>query len=164
MARQVFYSFHYDDDASRVQQVKQMGRVESQSLLAGNKWEEVKKKGDAAIQKWIDDQMQGRTCLVVLVGAQTASRRWVKYEIKKAWKDGLGVVGIRIHGLKDFQTQKTTSPGANPFEGMTVSGTPFSSIATLYNPHGADSKAVYASIADNIEGLVEKAIKVRGRY
>ena len=44
-------------------------------------WEEVKRKGDDAIKKWIDDEMTGRTCAIVLVGAQTASRKWVTYEI-----------------------------------------------------------------------------------
>lgn len=164
MARKVFYSFYYDDDASRVQQVKNIGVIESQPILAGNKWEEVRKGGDAAIEKWIKEQMAGKSCAVVLVGSRTASRPWVKYEIKKAWGDGLGVVGVRIHGLKDLQTQQTSIRGASPFDGLTLKNTAFSQIVTLYDPPGADSKAVYASISNNLEALVEAAIKIRAKY
>jgi hypothetical protein len=48
-----------------------------------NDWEEVKRKGSASIEKWIDDQMHGKTCVVVLVGAETANRPWVIHEISK---------------------------------------------------------------------------------
>jgi hypothetical protein len=37
-------------------------------------------------------------------------------------------------------------------------------IVTLYDPPGADSEAVYASINNNIEKLVENAIKIRSKY
>lgn len=75
MARRVFYSFHYQNDAWRVQQVKNMGAVEGQPLLSSQKWEDVAKGGDAAIRKWIDDQMKGKSCNVVLIGSKTAGRR-----------------------------------------------------------------------------------------
>jgi Thoeris protein ThsB, TIR-like domain len=164
MARKVFYSFYYKEDASRIQQVVNMGAVEGQPLLSGQKWEEVERGGDAAIQRWIADQMKGKTCLVVLVGTNTSKRRWVEYEIKKAWGDKLGVVGIRIHGLKDLATQRTSASGANPFAKYNVAGKPFDSIVKLYDPPGADSKALYASINNNIEKLAEEAIRVRAQY
>jgi hypothetical protein len=88
MARRVFYSFRYKQDNWRVQQVKQMGAVEGQPLLSSNQWETVKGGGDSAVKKWIDDQMYGKSCLVVLIGNATAGRKWIKYEINKAWQDG----------------------------------------------------------------------------
>lgn len=164
MAKKVFYSFYYKEDSSRIQQVLKMGALEGQPMLSGQKWEEVKKNGDDAVKKWIADQMKGKTCLVVLVGANTAKRRWVKYEIKKAWGDNLGVVGIRIHGLKDMNSQKTSARGPNPFSEFKVNDKAFDSIVTLYDPLGATSKDVYASISNNIETLVDDAIKVRAKY
>lgn len=74
MARRVYWSFYYKDDSSRVQQVVHMGRVEGQRILTGQKWEEVKKGGDDGIKKWIGNEMAGKTCLVVLVGTNTARR------------------------------------------------------------------------------------------
>ena len=50
MAKSVFYSFHYDRDAWRVQQIIQMGALEGQPILNAQQWEEVKRKGDAAIE------------------------------------------------------------------------------------------------------------------
>jgi len=164
MARKVFYSFYYKEDASRIQQVINMGAVEGQTMLTGQKWEEVEKGGDAAVEKWIADQMKGKTCLVVLVGTNTSRRRWVGYEFKKAWADKLGVVGVRIHGLKDLASELTSARGGSPFAGFNIAGKPFDNIVKLYDPPGADSKAVYASIANNIEKLVEEAIKIRGQF
>jgi antiphage defense system Thoeris ThsB-like protein len=164
MARKVFFSFYYADDHSRIHQVINMGAVEGQPLMSGQQWEEVEKKGDAAVQKWIDDQMKGKTCLVCLVGTNTYKRRWVGYEIKKAWAQKLGVVGIRIHGLKDLSTEQTSARGGTPFSGWQVAGKQFDTVVTLFDPPGADSKAVYASISASIEKLVENAIKIRAAY
>jgi hypothetical protein len=92
MARKVFYSFHFDNDCVRTSQVRNIGALEGNTPVSSNKWEEVKRGGDAAIKKWIADNMSGRSCIVVLVGSQTASRPWVKYEIKKGWEDGKGIL------------------------------------------------------------------------
>jgi hypothetical protein len=51
--------------------------------------------GDAAIENWIAHQMKGRSCTVVLVGANTANRKWINHEIVQSWDKGMGVVGIR---------------------------------------------------------------------
>lgn len=161
--RKVFFSFHFDNDAWRASQVRNMGILEGNEPVTSNDWEAVKRGGDAAIERWIANQMKGRTCAVVLVGAETASRPWVKYEIKKAWNDGLGVVGIRIHGLKN-RLGNTSIAGANPFDGFNLNGTPLSQIVKLYSPTGGDSQAVYADTNKKLDGLVEEAIKIRAKY
>ncbi|RKH71735.1 molecular chaperone Tir [Corallococcus sp. AB049A] len=163
MARRVFYSFHFDNDFWRTQQVRNINALEGQTLVAANTWEEVKKKGDASIQKWIDDQMVGKSCVVVLVGSETASRKWVQYEIKKGWSEGKGVLGIRINKLLN-KDGKSSAPGANPFDLLNIKGKSFSQIASLKTPSGVDSKAAYADIAKNIEAWVEEAIKIREKY
>jgi hypothetical protein len=101
MARKVFFSFHYDADKWRASQVRNMGALEGNVPCSDNDWETVKRGGTAAIEKWIAGQLSGRSCAVVLVGAQTARRKWVIHEIKEAWNANKGVVGIRIHNLKD---------------------------------------------------------------
>ena len=85
MKRQVFYSFHYKNDVMRVAQIRNIGAIEGNKPVSENEWEEVKKKGNQAIEKWIDDNMQNRSCVIVLVGEETSNRQWVKYEIEKAW-------------------------------------------------------------------------------
>jgi len=97
--RQIFYSFHYDNDVFRVQQIRNIGALEENKPVSVNEWETVKRGGDAAIKKWIDENLKYKSCLVVLIGTETANRKWVKYEIEKAWNDGKPVVGIYIHNL-----------------------------------------------------------------
>lgn len=157
MAKSVFYSFHYDRDAFRVQQIIQMGKIEGQTILNAQAWEEVKRKGNAAIEKWIAEQMAYKKAVVVLVGSQTASRPWVRYEITKAWNDKRPLVGVRIHGLSDGTTD---TAGANPFEKVKLSdGSTLATYVPLYNPAGSDSKQVYASIKANLENWVDAAYR-----
>lgn len=106
--------------------------------------------------------MYGKSCVVVLVGSQTASRPWVIHEISKGWNDGKGVLGIRVDKLLDVNGKSTTA-GANPFEKVTFksSGKTLAQSVPLKTPAGADSKAAYKSIADNIEDWIEEAIKIR---
>lgn len=160
MTRNVFYSFHFDNDAWRASQVRNMGVLAGNEPVSANDWEEVKRGGDPAIERWIAAQMKGRTCAVVLVGAETSSRPWVRYEIIKAWNDGLGVVGVRIHGLKNALSL-TSMPGTNPFGGINVKGTPMSQIVALHDPVGVDSKALYDKIHSSLDAWVESAIKIR---
>lgn len=163
MAHEVFYSFHFDFDHWRAAQVRNMGVVAGKEPVSANDWEVVKGRGDASIKQWISGQMNGCDCLIVLTGAETASRPWVRYEIEKGWNDGLGVVGIRIHGLKN-SLGNTSLAGANPFDGFEVGGKPLPTIVTLHDPSGTDSQAKYKDIHDSIPGLVEAAIKIRKMY
>lgn len=156
--RQVFYSFHYGNDVMRVQQIRNIGALEDNKPVSVNDWEEVKKKGDTAIQKWIDDNMAYRSCVVVLVGEETANRKWVKYEIEKAWKDGRGLLGIYIHNLK-CPNNGTCNKGANPFDQFSFNnGTKLSSVVKCYIPKATDA---YNDIKDNIEAWIEAAIQAR---
>ena len=92
--RQVFYSFHYDNDVFRVQQIRNIGALEDNKPVSANEWESVKRGGEASIKKWIDDNLRYKSCVVVLVGEETANRKWVRYEIEKAWELGKGLVGV----------------------------------------------------------------------
>ncbi|MDQ7734339.1 TIR domain-containing protein [Halomonas sp. SpR1] len=158
MAKNCFLSFHYKTDNWRVSQVRQIGTIEKQPLLDSNKWEEIKKEGPYAIEKWIADNMKGKECLIVLVGEKTAARRWVKHEIKKAWKDGLGVFAIHVHNLKDSDGNQSLK-GSNPFTGLTVNGETV--MGEVYDPPYTTSTKVYDYIKSNIETWVNDAVKAR---
>lgn len=160
MARKTFLTFHYANDCWRVQTIKGIGAIEEQPLLSSNAWEEVEKGGDAAIKKWIDGEMSGKSCDIVLIGSATAGRKWVNYEIKKAWDDGKGVLGIHIHKLKDSNGNQSTM-GTNPFSTFNVGQKPLTNWAKTYNPPYSDSKDVYDYIKSNIEDWIEEAIRLR---
>lgn len=158
--KQVFYSFHFDNDVMRVQQIRNIGVIDDNKPVSVNDWEQVRRGGPKAIQKWIDENMKYKNCVVVLVGSETANREWVRYEIKKAWNDGRGLVGIHIHNIKCPRNGIGT-PGKNPFDQFTVSGKPLSSIVICFNPSSYDA---YGDIKNNLERLVEEAISIRNNY
>lgn len=163
--RRVFYSFYYKEDAWRASQVRNIGVVEGNRPATDNDWEEVKRGGDEAIRRWIKRQMSGRTCTVVLVGTNTANRRWINYEIQESWRQGMGVVGIHIHGLKD-KSGYVSSKGDNPFSYVFVPGTrtAMSRIVNCCSPTGANSREKYAWIEHNLSPKVEEAIRIRNQY
>ena len=63
--RRVFYSFHFAKDAWRAGQVRNIGVTEHDEPVTDNAWEQVRRGGDAAIRRWIDGQMHGRSCAIV---------------------------------------------------------------------------------------------------
>ena len=164
MDRKCFYSFHYKPDNMRASQVRNIGVIEGNQPVSDNDWETVTKGGDDAIKKWIAAQMKGKTCCIVLVGSDTANRKWINFEIIKAWDEGLGVVGIYIHGLKNFEGQ-TSAQGDNPFDyiGYGKTGNKLSSIVKCYNPSGADSKDRYDWISKHLANAVQEAITIRSK-
>ena len=157
--RRVFYSFHYDQDAWRTAQVRSIGQVEGNQPADDNEWESIKKGGDKAIMQWIDGQMSGRSCTVVLVGAETAGRRWIDYEIRKSWVDRMGVVGIHIHGLKGRDGEVSTM-GSDPFSDFAA--IPF--VVRCHDPAGDTSEEKYDWISECLAVAVEAAIKIRNDY
>lgn len=162
MPKHAFFSFHYQTDNWRASQVRNMGVVDGNKPANDNDWETVKKGGDAAIQKWIDDQLEGRSCTVVLIGAETASRKWINYEIETSWNSGKGVLGINVHHLKNVASQQS-SKGKNPFETFTMKNgqIKLSSIVRTYDPPYSDSQRVYDYIKTHLSEWIDEAIAIR---
>ena len=162
--RQVFFSFEYDKDNWRAGQVRNMGKVSNDSTFSDNDWESVKKDSNSAIQRWINAEMAKRSCIVVLIGSTTSTRKWVKYEIEKAYELGKGIVGIYVHGLKDKDGNQTTK-GANPFFNiLTDDGHRLSNYVTAYDTNYVTRKYVYDDIKEHISDLIEDAIANAGKY
>ena len=86
-----------DSGLSPSGQTRKIGSIEGNEPAADNDWETVKRGGDARIKRWIADQMNCRTCTVVLVGSGTANRKRINHEIVKSWDDNMGVVGTYIN-------------------------------------------------------------------
>lgn len=160
--RQIFYSFHYDNDVMRVQQIRNIGLLEGNALVSPNEWESIKRQGENSILNWINSQIAQRSCVIVLIGTETANRKYVKYEIQQAWNSGKGVVGIYIHNINCPNSGKCNQ-GANPFSTFTVCSNKeqLQDIVKCYNPDPADA---YNSIRANLEKWVEEAIEIRKNF
>lgn len=165
MARKCFYSFHYQRDNWRASKVRNIGAIEGNQTVSDNDWETVTRGGDAAIERWIADQMHGKSCTIVLIGAGTSGRKWINYEIAKTWNDKKGLLGIYVHRITDVNNQPSKK-GSNPFSGFTIQQgrTSLESIVPVYNPPYLESKDAYGYISNNIEDWVDTAIAVRNRY
>ena len=123
MARRVFFSFHYERDVWRAGQVRNSWVTQerqSAGFWDAASWEEVKKKGKDAIERWIDRQLEGTSVTVVLIGAETSTRPYVRYEITESLNKGNGLLGIYIHNMKDRAGNRDTK-GTNPFDNWTFS-------------------------------------------
>jgi hypothetical protein len=116
MARRVFFSFNHDDDIWRANQVRN-ANVVAGSHLAGffdhSEYGVANKKGKDGIRRMILSHLKDTTVTVVLIGTETASRPWVKYEIEQSIARKNGLLGIYIHHLKD-PNRPSTSRGAKP--------------------------------------------------
>ena len=117
MARRVFFSFKYKPDVSRAMIVRNswvtQGK-EAAGFVDAADFEKIKRQGDTAIKRWIDNQLNGTSVTVVLVGALTCSSRWVKYEIEKSEQIGNGLLGIDISKIKDLEENTTDRCGKIP--------------------------------------------------
>ena len=99
MARHVFFSFHYERDIWRASQVRNswvtQPNRESSGFWDAASWEEVKKKGDLEVKKWIRDQMKGTSVTVVLIGTETSVD----------WERGAPSTGVSVR----CRTERTPS-------------------------------------------------------
>jgi hypothetical protein len=164
MARQVFFSFHYANDLWRANVVRNSDVVKSNETEVGrydhSLWEEAKTKGDTAIRKLIDEGLRGASVTIVLIGPETYTRRWCLYELEQSHADKRGLLGIRIHNIKD-QQQHTTTAGPDPFASTKLKS-PLgvaSSLAGIY--------PIYDWVNDdgyrNVDDWIELAAKAAGR-
>lgn len=117
MARRVFFSFKYKHDVSRAMVVRNswvtQGR-EAAGFVDAADFEKIKRQGDQAIKRWIDNQLFGTSVTVVLVGALTCSSRWVQYEIEQSRAKGNGLLGIDVSKIEDLNGRTTERCGQIP--------------------------------------------------
>jgi hypothetical protein len=102
--RRVYFSFHYEQDIWRATNVRNADKVDATAAAGwsdASLWEEAKRKGRTEIERLIDVGLKGTTVTAVLIGSETASRPWVTYEIEKSIERGNGLLGVRIHNIKD---------------------------------------------------------------
>ncbi|MBL0905576.1 TIR domain-containing protein [Serratia bockelmannii] len=113
------------------------------------------KRTEQGVKNWINQNLNGKSCLVVLIGSQTASRPWVKYEIQRAWEEGKAVVGVYIHRL-NCPRHSFGTKGANPFDQFTLKRGEQVIKPLVYEPSFNDA---YNDLKNNLATWIENAIK-----
>lgn len=161
MARRVFFSFHYERDIWRANVVRKSWVTKPDREAAGfwdaSLWEKAKKKGDEAIRRMINKGLEGTSVTVVLIGAKTSGRKWVKYEIKKSHEEGKGLLGVYIHNIED-KDERTDKKG-NTFFGEIDKDEDDKSVyfGQLYPTYDWVNDDGYNNLGDWVEEAAKKA-------
>lgn len=164
MARQVFFSFHYAGDLWRANVVRNSDTVTKAETEVGrfdhSLWEEAKASGDSAIKALIDEGLKGASVTIALIGSETYTRKWCLYELAESHNVGKGLLGIRIHKIKN-QAQQESTKGPDPFAYL-ESADPQGTRSTL-----AGVYPVYDWVTDdgynNVDRWIETAAKAAVR-
>jgi uncharacterized protein involved in response to NO len=145
VARRVFFSFHYQRDVWRVNQIRNLDQIVGTAAAGfadASLWEESKKKGDDVIKKMIDAALLNTSVTVVCIGAKTAGRKFINYEINQSIARGNAIFGLQIHHLKNHSGETDTvgeTPAALTKAGASVYK--YSDHATLKSRIEAAAKA-----------------------
>lgn len=119
MVRRVFFSFHYERDIWRVNVVRNSWLTKSDRESAGfwdsSLWEKTKLRGENAIKRLIDEGLKYSSVTTVLIGAKTATRKYVLYEMEQSYLRDKGILGIYIHNIKDNDGRRDLK-GQNPLD------------------------------------------------
>ncbi len=119
--RRVFFSFYYQKDIWRVNQVRQSWRFqhedsrESEGFFDASLWEKSQRTSDESLKSLIRDGLSNTSVTCVLAGSHTASRRWVKYEIAQSLVRGNGLLTVKIHNMENSKRQACIE-GTNPLD------------------------------------------------
>ena len=118
MARYAFFSFCYEDVKSfKVNVVRNSWLLNhsKESFIDGSIWEKEKSKGVGVIKDLIEGGLNKTSVTAILIGDETAERRWVKYEIIKSFERGNGILAIHINRIRG-KDQYISVKGINPLE------------------------------------------------
>lgn len=157
MARSVFYSFHYQNDITRVMVVRNRWLTQGGQMISGvidhAEFEQVQRRGDFAIKKWISDQLLGTSVTVVLIDEETLKREYVKYEICKSLQRRNAIIGVDIHRIKDLHGRTSLAGNYHAVIGYYDYGHPmyFDDVATAIYDY------VYDDGYNNLGQWVENA-------
>ena len=162
MARHTFFSFHYERDIFRCNVVRNSWLTQER-IAAGfwdnSLWEKAKEQGSKAISQMILKGLQNTSVTVVLIGAETANREWINFEIIESYKRGNGLLGVFIHNITDIYG-KTDIKGQNPFDYVYLenngSRTWFNSLYPVYD-------YVLGNGFQNLGSWIELAAKQAGK-
>ena len=154
MARRVFFSFHFDRDIFRANQVRNLNVVlgaDTAGFFDHSEYDEAKRQGSEGIARMIRKHLENTTVTIVLIGSETFYRPWVRYEIEQSAARKNGFLGIYIHHLQSIDRQ-TSARGPLP---TVPAGVQFPAY---------DWDGNYNRFRDEIEAAGKRADALRSRW
>jgi hypothetical protein len=123
VARYIFFSFSYEDVKNfKVNVVRNSWLLNNNedTFIDGSIWETQKSKNPNVIKKLIDDGMHRTSVTAILIGENTANRRWVNYELVKSFERRNGILAININRIRG-KNQYISAKGQNPLDRLAFS-------------------------------------------
>lgn len=116
----VFISHHGKDD-DKVQSLKKRLADKGYSIrnysVDSTKHKDIKRPSDAVIQRFLRRQISWASTFICLIGKETHKRKWVNYEIRKAYLQGKKIVGIFTHGNNNVELPEAFKKYGGPTMG-----------------------------------------------
>lgn len=126
MYKKVFFSFHYENDVRRANVVRNSGvfrSIQEAGFIDKAEFEKIKRTGESAVKRWIDQQLKGTSVTVVLLGEETLNRPYVRYEIEESYRKGNTIIGVKIGNVRDMVTGlKSVNPSTAKIIGTDTLG------------------------------------------
>jgi MTH538 TIR-like domain (DUF1863) len=123
--RKAYFSFHFGD-IMRVNAVRQAWKIshpdapQMRSFYDSSLWESRQLEKPESLKGLIREGVEYTSAICVLVGSQTWSRRWVRYEIARAVTDGRGLLAVHLNNIRHHVSKAIDAWGANPLEYVAV--------------------------------------------
>ena len=152
-----FFMFDTDGDLSRARKLTATDDVKVTAEPPIADYASMVDQSDDEIRFWIDAQLAATSCLVVLIGQNTANQRWVKYAIGMARQLELPMIGVAIDKLTDDGGNQGVV-GPNPFTNAGMSARAISALE-IYEPPFTTSSFARAHIRYGLPEWVETAIR-----
>jgi hypothetical protein len=121
MTKKIYFSHDLDEpraDVVRNHWLAQPGHEEA-GFFDALTWGDATMAGPATIRRLLSSALDNTTVTCVLIGTQTSTRRWVRYEIVESIQRRNRIIGIHINGIPD-KSQQTKALGPNPFELLAI--------------------------------------------
>ncbi|WP_070138136.1 TIR domain-containing protein [Crocinitomix algicola] len=103
---------HYGKDDHHVQSLKERlkggGFNVRNFSIDSTKHKDGRKPSDAVVKRLLNIRIKQSSTVICLIGPETHNRKWVNYEIRKAYAEGKRIVGVYTHGNKDNVELPTT--------------------------------------------------------
>ncbi len=118
-----FFSFHYQNDIWRVNQVRNSWRYQkenrriSEGFYDASIWETSQRKGSDSLKALIREGIKNSSVTAILFGSNTFERRWVRYEIARSVIKGNGLLAVKVHRMANQQGY-VAHEGPNPLDYM----------------------------------------------
>jgi hypothetical protein len=117
----VYFSHDLDEPRAEVVRRHWLSRPdrEDAGFFDALTWGDATMAGPATIRRLLAGALENTSVTCVLIGPETAGRRWVRYEIVESIQRRNLLIGVHISAIPDH-ARRAVARGKNPFEELAI--------------------------------------------